>query len=134
MAAALSTRSAVGGFKRLIRTSRAVFAGDDFAVVSAREEIRNQFLANRTVSDPTELAKLYAGVDEADQFLRESVMQGKMNHRGSFKAKLSEDNIEMMRSDPEIVVATVDAVDASIAAAEAAAERGCSGPETPAGQ
>jgi hypothetical protein len=112
----MSSSSGAMSYRRLLRTSREVFLGDDFAVSSARTEIRSHFVANRDVRDTAELAKLHEGVDEAVMFLRHSVMQGRMNERGSVEAKLTPESVEQLRSDPEITVATVEAVEASIEA------------------
>lgn len=68
---------AIGLYKRLLRTSRKTFAGDNVAISAAREETRRRFKA---ASQETDAAKIDEGLkmgDEIVMVLRQNVVQGK---------------------------------------------------------
>ena len=52
-----SSAKALSGYRRLLKSSRIVFKGHDIALSSAQKELREQFLKNRHVTDPTDLGE-----------------------------------------------------------------------------
>ncbi len=86
---AAATRAAVlGGYRRLLRSSRALFQGDALALAAARAELRAQFAAQRAASEPQVLRELLRGIDEADELLRHNLVQGRINARGNVEVQL----------------------------------------------
>jgi hypothetical protein len=50
----------------------------------ARLQLREEFLKNKNVTDPHDLAQLMRGVEEVDEMLRFNIVQGTMNERGNY--------------------------------------------------
>ncbi|SPO21275.1 related to MZM1  len=68
---------AIGLYKRLLRTSRKTFDGDNVAIAAARDETRRRFKA---AAQETDAAKIDEGLrmgDEIVSVLRQNVVQGK---------------------------------------------------------
>ena len=70
MSAPPSRRLVLSAFKRLHRTTRAVFRGDHAATAAAREEINANFRENKNVVEETEIAKLVTVADDAEKIFR----------------------------------------------------------------
>ena len=70
MSAPPSRRLVLSAFKRLHRTTRAVFRGDHAATAAAREEINANFRENKNVADEAEIAKLVTVADDAEKIFR----------------------------------------------------------------
>ena len=83
------------GYRRLLKSARRVFRGDEFAMNQARLQLLEEFLRNRNVTDPKELAELQKGIEEADEMLRFSIVQGKLNERGNYE--VSGNKVNMSR-------------------------------------
>ena len=71
-------------FRRLLKSASELFRHDSFAMKNARQELRDQFMKNRNMTDHNELAALYRGIDEVDEMMRFNVVQAKMNTRGNY--------------------------------------------------
>lgn len=72
------------GYRRLVKSAAVTFSKDQFAFVSAKKELRIEFLKNKDVSDPVDLAGLLRGIDEIDEMLRFNVVQGVLNENGNY--------------------------------------------------
>lgn len=73
------------GYRRLLRSARHVFRGDVYAMDQARKQLREEFLRHKDVTNETELAELQKGIEEADEMLRFSIVQGRLNDRGNYE-------------------------------------------------
>lgn len=84
--------SALSGYRRLLRTAKKVFDQDHYAISQAKIKLREEFLKNAHVENEKELTELYKGIDEVDEMLRFNIVQGKLNERGNYEMKISEEN------------------------------------------
>merc|ERR1712117_397666 len=92
MSAPPSRRLVLSAFKRLHRTTRAVFRGDHAATAAAREEINANFRGNKNVVDETEIAKLVTVADDAEKIFRERVIQAELQpETGRYKVNVRDD-------------------------------------------
>ena len=71
-------------YRRLLKSAQSVFRNDTYAINMARLQLREEFLKNKNVTDPHDLAQLMRGVEEADEMLRFNIVQGTMNKRGNY--------------------------------------------------
>lgn len=68
---------AIGLYKRLLRTSRKTFDGDNVAIAAARDETRRRF---KVAAQESDAAKIDEGLNMGDEIvsvLRQNVVQGK---------------------------------------------------------
>mmetsp|Transcript_4118 Transcript_4118/g.7873 ORF Transcript_4118/g.7873 Transcript_4118/m.7873 type:complete len:128 (+) Transcript_4118:30-413(+) len=85
----MAQRSAVlGGYRRLLRASRELFAGDRVALASSRVELRKNFLKHESETDPKVLQQLLTDIDEVETMMRENMLQAKLNERGNYEVEL----------------------------------------------
>ena len=80
-----------------MRTSQVVFKGDDFALKSARDQLREEFRKSQSVTDPEALADLVRGIDEVDEMLRFNIVQGTKNERGNYDVNMREEHGVVMQ-------------------------------------
>jgi hypothetical protein len=74
----------LSGYKKLLKSAANLFSKDQFALLNAKKELRNEFVKNRNVIDPEELGALLRGIEEVDEMIRFNVVQGSMNQRGNY--------------------------------------------------
>jgi hypothetical protein len=74
----------LSGYKRLLKSAAILFSKDQFALLNAKKELRNEFVKNRNVIDPVELGALLRGIEEVDEMIQFNVVQGSMNERGNY--------------------------------------------------
>ncbi len=108
---ASAARSAVGSYRTLLRTISHVFTGDAKALQTGRLSARQGFRANAAVHDPdaigtagrwvlhsivlltyylhstARVAKLVDEARDATEFLREHIVQAKINNEGNYGAQ-----------------------------------------------
>ena len=75
-----------GGLRVLFRAVRETFAGDAKALSASRAEIRKRFHENERVSDAAVITRLVAEAHDAAAFLRESIVQARLNSAGRYGA------------------------------------------------
>lgn len=80
------------GYRKLLKSAAVAFSGDQFAISSARAQLRLEFIKNKNVTDPQELAKLAQGIDEVDEMLRFNIVQGRKNEKGNFGVRITEEH------------------------------------------
>mmetsp|Transcript_52847 Transcript_52847/g.67767 ORF Transcript_52847/g.67767 Transcript_52847/m.67767 type:complete len:122 (-) Transcript_52847:155-520(-) len=78
-------------YRRLLKARTVAFRGDNLALSKAKEGIRQGFMLNRDVTDPTKLERMFQEVDEAEEMLRYHILQGKKNDRGNYDVKFTEE-------------------------------------------
>lgn len=71
-----------------------VFRGDATALSTCRTEARAQFRRNASVADPKQIQKLIADANDAADFLRNSIVQAKLNEAGRYEMKLNDNMVE----------------------------------------
>lgn len=79
----------IAGYRRLLRSIKVTFRGDDFALKTARSNLRSQFLENKNVLEVTRLKELFQDIEDIDDMLRFHIVQGKRNDKGNFGECLS---------------------------------------------
>lgn len=75
---------AISIFRALLRVRREAFAGDKQALKLSAAQIRQEFEANRHVTDEATLSELLAQGREAVDFIALNVVQAKLNDRGNY--------------------------------------------------
>lgn len=83
-----SSSGSVAAYRELLKAQRALFAGDPSARTLARAETRSHFEAN-AAAEPEEAAKFTADALDTAGFLRQNVVQAKLNERGNYGARHS---------------------------------------------
>ncbi|KAL2651895.1 hypothetical protein R1flu_020023 [Riccia fluitans] len=79
-------------FRALLRVRRQAFAGDEPALAASAVQIRQEFEANRHVTDEKTLSELLAQGREAVDFISLNVVQAKLNDRGNYEMKLAKEH------------------------------------------
>ncbi|GLC40078.1 Mitochondrial zinc maintenance protein 1 [Pleodorina starrii] len=80
----MTTKPSISIFRQLIRTVHKTFAGDLPAISVARKELKNAFMANRHLTDKRQINEKLAEAVEANEFLRENVIQAVKKDCGSY--------------------------------------------------
>ena len=75
-----------------------MFRGDEFAMTQARLQLREEFLKNKHITDAKELAELQKGIEEADEMLRFSIVQGRLNDRGNYEVNGDTESFKVQAS------------------------------------
>ncbi|KAG6547022.1 hypothetical protein Mapa_011639 [Marchantia paleacea] len=83
---------AISVFRALLRVRREAFAGDKQALKLSAAQIRQEFEANRHVTDEAMLSELLAQGREAVDFIALNVVQAKLNDRGNYEMKLEKEH------------------------------------------
>ncbi len=78
------------GYRRLLRSAHKAFAGDNYAIYSARLRLREEFFKNKDVTNKEELASLVKGIEEVDEMLNFNIVQGVVNSRGNYGEYMAE--------------------------------------------
>ena len=78
--------AALSSMRLLLRTVRTSFAGDAAALRAGRAEVRKQYRAHAGEADAGKAARLVADALDAAAFLRESIVQAKLNDAGRYGA------------------------------------------------
>nr|CDI51590.1 conserved hypothetical protein [Melanopsichium pennsylvanicum 4]SNX84060.1 related to MZM1 \ len=83
---------AIGLYKRLLRTSRTTFDGDNVAIVAARNETRRRFQAAKQETDAAKIDEGLKMGDEIVSVLRRNVVQGKWRQdRDAYELRMTKD-------------------------------------------
>ena len=72
------------GYRRLVKAASVAFKNDSRALNLAKQQLKQEFLANRHVTDRAELDLLFKGVDEAEEMLTFHIVQGAKNSKGNY--------------------------------------------------
>jgi hypothetical protein len=80
----------IGAFRTLLRAVKETFRSDEIAVKRCRDEARRQFVLNSNESDQEKIKALVAEAFDAALFLKESVIQAKLNKSGIYEMKVGE--------------------------------------------
>lgn len=96
--------AALAGYRNMLRTIHQVFKGDGYAIKQTTAQLRTQVVANRAVSDASEIERMVADMRDASDFLKTYIAQGKLNDRGNFEVTVKrtqvEDDKEHIEVDP----------------------------------
>ncbi|GLC52422.1 hypothetical protein PLESTB_000627500 [Pleodorina starrii] len=92
----MTTKPSISIFRQLIRTVHKTFAGDLPAISVARKELKNAFMANRHLTDKRQINEKLAEAVEANEFLRENVIQAVKKDCGSYE--ISPEKAQQLRS------------------------------------
>ena len=76
----LASRAKVlAGYRRLFRSSKSLFQGDDYALKKSHVAIRSEFTKQRHVSDPNMISNHLVMIDEAVDMIQHGIVQGARN-------------------------------------------------------
>lgn len=90
---------ALAAYRQLFRTISRTFSGDPPAIGAARRELQQVFRANRNLSDPAEIEARIAEAQDANEFLRENVIQATKKDCGAYE--LSPEKARQLREMQE---------------------------------
>jgi complex III assembly factor LYRM7 len=79
-------------YRELLKATRKTFAGDVEMLKGSAAEIRDKFRENSGVTSEAEIQKHIAQAREASHFITSSIVQGKLNDRGSYEVKPSKEH------------------------------------------
>ena len=65
-------------YRHLLRTTQQLFAGDVEALSKSHKRVKESFLANGSLLDPVDITKQIKIANETSDFLRECVVQGRL--------------------------------------------------------
>ncbi|KAJ1454134.1 hypothetical protein M885DRAFT_618376 [Pelagophyceae sp. CCMP2097] len=99
-ALSVATPQGLSAFRRLMRARAQLFKNDELALFESRMKLREEFSAQREVSEAAELVELFKGVDEIEDLLKNNIVQGKINERGNVEVKLAARNEAEARMRP----------------------------------
>lgn len=89
--ASLTTQTAIGAYRKLLRTVAATFRSDDFALTAARKEIRDKFEEYRHhETDSAQMRDLIAEAYDTADFIRSHVVQAAENEQGNYSMSVNE--------------------------------------------
>ncbi|KAI1280870.1 Complex III assembly factor LYRM7 [Halotydeus destructor] len=80
----MSKRQVLACYKALMKTRQNTFKGDEEALQTLKDKIRVEFENNKDVKSG-EVEQLLKSGWEAENFLRTSVVQAKLNERGNYE-------------------------------------------------
>ncbi|GMH56361.1 hypothetical protein TrLO_g10331 [Triparma laevis f. longispina] len=92
----------LSGFRRLLRARRIPFASDPHALSESRKELKTQFMLQKDVTDNGQIIELLKGIDEVEEMLRTSIVQGTVSGEADktrVNVKIREDNKDAMDKD-----------------------------------
>ncbi|GIL60665.1 hypothetical protein Vafri_15203 [Volvox africanus] len=92
----MASKASISVYRQLIRTVHKTFAGDPPAILAARKELKNAFMANRDLTDKGQIRDKLAEAIEADEFLRDNVIQAVKKDCGSYE--ISPEKAAQLRS------------------------------------
>mmetsp|Transcript_31196 Transcript_31196/g.69371 ORF Transcript_31196/g.69371 Transcript_31196/m.69371 type:complete len:104 (-) Transcript_31196:258-569(-) len=72
-------------YRKLLRTIHRTFQGDRGAIATVHQELRNQFNANKHVTSPSEINQRIADALEAEDFIRNNIVQAKKSSCGTYE-------------------------------------------------
>ncbi|CAG7866264.1 unnamed protein product [Brassica rapa] len=84
------TGEALIAYRALLRATRRSFAGDVEMLKASASEIRKKFEENRHVV--SEIPRLLEEAREATQFISTMIVQAKLNERGGYEVKASQEH------------------------------------------
>jgi hypothetical protein len=110
----------LGGYRRLLRASRQAFRGDAFALSQARVALRENFAANKDVTDKAALEEMLAGIDDAEGMLLHHIVQGRQKAVDAatgaprYEVTITDPQRAAMRQDEELTPITEKSADEPI--------------------
>lgn len=82
------------GYRKLLRSSRKLFANDTEALAGASKELRAQFEKHRYVTDAVELDALVKDIDDVFEMMEVNLVQARLNERGNYEVGLAGKAVE----------------------------------------
>ncbi|XVF32777.1 hypothetical protein REPUB_Repub17cG0111800 [Reevesia pubescens] len=83
---------ALSAYRALLRATRKSFGGDTLMLNASAVEVRQKFDANRHVTSEPEIHRLLEEAREASHFISTMIVQAKLNDRGGYEVKPSQDH------------------------------------------
>ena len=89
----------------MMRARLVPFANDPRALSESRKELKTQFLANKDLTDASQISELMKGAEEVEGLLRTGLVQGEVKEHGAddvrVHVKIREENATAM--DPAAI-------------------------------
>ncbi|CAF2264060.1 hypothetical protein BRARA_D00053 [Brassica rapa] len=86
------SREALIAYRALLRATRKSFAGDTEMLKASASEIRKKFEENRHVASDSDIPRLLEEAREATEFISTMIVQAKLNERGGYEVKASQEH------------------------------------------
>ncbi|XP_074661957.1 complex III assembly factor LYRM7-like isoform X2 [Tubulanus polymorphus] len=86
-------------FKRLHRTRLLTFRGDEQALIAGRKKINDEFKKFKETKELETIKYLLKSAEEAEEYLRTSVIQATQSNPGVFSAEITE-NTKLLDNTP----------------------------------
>ena len=80
-------------YKALNRTSQEVFKDDIVMLEAARRKIKEDFTQNKEERNPDKIKELLETAQEAEEVLRQLIVQGVRKSDGTYKLNFREDTV-----------------------------------------
>ena len=87
-------------FRQLFRTAEITFEGDERAIDFAHDKIRNEFKKNKADLDPISIQEHLRTGRDAEQYLRESVIQAEVKDDGRCIVKVRDEHVRSSMEMP----------------------------------
>eukprot|EP01024_Parvocaulis_polyphysoides_P029297 TRINITY_DN26444_c0_g1_i5.p4 TRINITY_DN26444_c0_g1~~TRINITY_DN26444_c0_g1_i5.p4 ORF type:complete len:112 (+),score=18.91 TRINITY_DN26444_c0_g1_i5:589-924(+) len=87
----MSKQQIFSAYRTLRRASLKTFQGDEMMLAEGAKKIREAFESYRLETDPGKIEQLLKDAADAAEFLRTSIVQAKMNERGSYELKIDDE-------------------------------------------
>jgi len=117
---------ATAAYRRLLRATRDLFREDTQALIKSRAEIRSHFEKSRAVTNPTEIRRLLADAQEAEDFINRHLVQARKTQRGTYAVTLKDPDAEEKRAQNKQTHTNFEPL-----APQEAIERSTTGPKKP---
>ncbi|KAL0832674.1 hypothetical protein ABMA28_000862 [Loxostege sticticalis] len=88
-------QSVLQSFKKLHRTRLKVFAGDEKALLAARNKINEEYSKNKHVRDEEAIKTMIKFGEDVERELRTQIIQAKEIKPGVFKARITDDTLKL---------------------------------------
>ncbi|GKE36419.1 mitochondrial zinc maintenance protein 1, mitochondrial [Tanacetum coccineum] len=75
---------AITAYRSILKATRKSFAGDTVMLEGSAAEVRKKFEENKHVTNEPEIRKLLDEAREASDFIRNMIVQAKLNERGGY--------------------------------------------------
>lgn len=77
-------------YRKLLYTCKNLFANDPVALAGAQQKVKEAFLKQKTLTDPTEIKEQIKIALETEEFLRQGVVQAKLDQSSNiFKVNIT---------------------------------------------
>ena len=100
----VSRRAVLVLYRKLFRTAESTFEGDERGISLAHDKIRSEFKKNKSELNTDAVNEQLVIAKDAEQYLRESVLQARVNEEGNrYILKIKDDHLRSSMEMPVLV-------------------------------